>query len=206
MSSSKVNKEQIKELLYQALETELGGEKIYKMAISCAVNSDLKEEWQGYLEETQNHQNILLNVFKEMKLDPEAQTPGRAVTKHIGESLVKAMKLAADSGDKVGAELVAAECVVLAETKDHSNWSLIGLLGEKLTGSEAKILKQAHEAVGDQEDHHLFHTRGWGRELWIDSMGLPAMLPPPEELKQVDTEIGAVRAKNARDAMMSGHH
>ena len=34
--------EQLNELLYQALETELGGIEIYTMAVSCAVNPDLK--------------------------------------------------------------------------------------------------------------------------------------------------------------------
>lgn len=36
--------EQVEELLYQALETEKGGIQVYKTAIECAVNEDLKEE------------------------------------------------------------------------------------------------------------------------------------------------------------------
>ena len=77
------------ELLYQALETELGGEQVYKAALRCAQNSELKEEWQKYLEETQNHQRIVLQVFDKLGLDANAQTPGRAVVKHQGESLVQ---------------------------------------------------------------------------------------------------------------------
>ena len=33
-------------------------------------------------------------------------------------------------------------------------------------------------------------------------LGLPAVLPPPEEEKDVKTAIGAARAKNARKAML----
>jgi hypothetical protein len=33
--------EQLSELLYQALETELGGIEIYTTAVSCAVHPDL---------------------------------------------------------------------------------------------------------------------------------------------------------------------
>ena len=62
---------QIHELLYQALETELGGELIYKTAISCAISNELKEEWQGYLEETQTHQRVLEAVFQQLELDPK---------------------------------------------------------------------------------------------------------------------------------------
>ena len=52
-----------------------------------------------------------------------------------------------------------------------------------------------------EEDHHLFHTQGWSRELWIQSLGLPAVLPPPEEVRKVETAIGASRAEQARDQM-----
>ena len=47
-----MKKEQIAELLYQALETEKGGVEIYETAVSCAVNEDIKEEWEKYLEQT----------------------------------------------------------------------------------------------------------------------------------------------------------
>jgi hypothetical protein len=43
---------------------------------------------------------------------------------------------------------------------------------------------------------------GWARELWIESLGLPAVLPPPEEEKSVKTAIGAARAKLAREQML----
>ena len=40
------------DLLYQALETEKGGVQIYSTALRCAVNKDLKKEWNEYLEQT----------------------------------------------------------------------------------------------------------------------------------------------------------
>jgi rubrerythrin len=199
---SPMKKEQINELLYQALETEQGGVKVYETALRCVLNKDLKEEWQQYLEETRNHEQIMLKLLRQMDLDPRATTPGRQIVRHKGQSLVKAMEMALDAGDSDGAELVAAECVVEAETKDHQNWELIGLLADKLTGAQAKALKEAHEEVEDQEDEHLYHTMGWARELWIQSLGMPAVLPPPEEEKSVKTAIGAARAKLARDKML----
>jgi ferritin-like metal-binding protein YciE len=191
--------EQIMDLLYQALETELGGEQVYEEALRCAQNEDLKEEWQKYLDETRNHQRIVLQVFDSLGLDANRETPGREVVRHIGESLIQAMELARQSAPPEAAELVAAECVVHAETKDHANWELIGTLSEKLKGEEARALKEAYEQVEEQEDMHLYHTMGWSRELWIQYLGLPAVLPPPEEEKQVTTMIGAARAKQSRE-------
>ena len=197
-----MKKEQIHELLFQALETEQGGVLVYQTALRCAVNPELKEEWQGYLEETQNHETIVLKIFEQLGLDPEMETPGREVVRFKGQALVKSMEMALAAGRPEAAQLVAAECVVEAETKDHQNWELIGLLTEKLKGDERRVLKEAHEQVEDEEDEHLYHTMGWARELWIDSMGMPAVLPPPEEAKDVKTAIGAARAKQARKEML----
>jgi rubrerythrin len=196
-----MKKKQRDELLYQALETELGGVQIYTAAVECAVNKDLKKEWQEYLDQTKNHVKIVEDLFAELGLDPSTETPGRLVVRHTGESLVKAIQMAKKAGDPKAAEIVAAECVVLAETKDHLNWELIGECAKKSSGSEAKALKSAHDEVEDEEDEHLYHTTGWTRELWIDSLGMPAVLPPPEEEKDVKTAIGAARAKKARASM-----
>ena len=197
-----MKREQLTELLYQALETEIGGVQVYTTALDCAVNEDLKEEWEKYLEQTQNHVEILEDVLSSLGLDPGAETPGRQVVRHIGESLVKAMELARQAGDPAAAQLVAAECVVHAETKDHMNWELIGEAGKKLSGDEAKVITEAVSEVEEEEDEHLYHTMGWARELWIESLGMPAVLPPPEEEKDVKTAIGAARAKHARADML----
>jgi len=144
-----MNEQQLENLLYEALETEIGGVQVY----------------------------------------------------HIGESLVKAMEMAMEAGDASAAQVVAAECVVQAETKDHLNWELIGQASKKLKDPLGEALKRAHEEV-EEEDEHLYHTQGWARELWIEGLGMPAVLPPPpEEAKDVKTAIGAARAKKARPSV-----
>ena len=194
--------QQLNELLYQALETELGGVEVYTTALRCAQNEELKEEWEKYLEQTRNHVQIVQNVMNELGLDPEIETPGREVVRHTGESLVKAMEMALAEGKPDEAQIVAAECVVLAETKDHLNWELIGEVAKKAKADVAKVLKAAHEEVEDEEDEHLYHTQGWARELWIQSLGMKAVLPPPEEEKKVKTAIGAARAQHQREEML----
>jgi rubrerythrin len=198
-----VKNEQVAELLYQALETEKGGIQIYETALKCVVNDDLRKEWEEYLEQTRNHEQIVLAVMEKLGLDPETETPGREVVRHIGESLVKAMDMALENAqERDAAQVVACECVVLAETKDHLNWELIHEVAEKAKGEQRDALKAAYEQVEEQEDEHLYHTAGWGRELWIKSLGMPAVLPPPEEEKEVKSAIGAARAKMARKRML----
>jgi bacterioferritin (cytochrome b1) len=196
------SKDSLNELLYQMLETEMGGVQVYTTAIRCAQNDDLKKEWKKYLQQTETHVEVVEEIFSALNLDPEAETPGRAVVRHIGESLVQAMEMALSSGPPEGAQLVAAECVVLAETKDHMNWELLGQVAKKSKGDEKKFLEAAQEKVEDEEDEHLYHTAGWARELWIEFLGMPAVMPPPEEEKDVKTAIGAARAKQSRTEML----
>src|SRR5215211_4118987 len=195
--------EQIRELLYQALETEIGGVQIYTTALRCAENDDLKEEWEEYLEQTKNHVTILEDVLTQLELDPNEETPGRKSVRTIGEALVESMELALAEGEPGAAQLVAAEAVVLAETKDHQNWHLIGEVSKKIKADVAKILKEAYDEVEHEEDEHYYHTKGWARELWIESLGMKAVLPPPEEVKKVETAIDAARAQQARTKMAS---
>ena len=196
-----MKKEQLHELLYQALETEIGGMAVYETALRCVVNDELREEWQEYLDQTSSHAAIMRNVFEQLGLDASADTAGRQVVRHIGESLVAAMEMALAAGPPEAAQLVAGECVVFAETKDHLNWELTGTAAEKAPKAVATILEDACAEVEDQEDEHLYHSTGWTRELWMESLGLPAVLPPPEEQKHVKTAIGAARAKGARASM-----
>jgi len=193
-----MNQSQVEELVYQALETELGGVQVYSTALRCAQNEDLKEEWEEYLQQTRNHVEIMKRVCAGLGLDGDADTPGRQIVRQKGQALVKAMELALKGGNPEAAELVACECVVDAETKDHQNWELMRMSADKMTGEERKVLTDACEEVEEEEDEHLYHTMGWCRELWIQALGLPAQLPPPEEEKDVKTAIGASRAKQAR--------
>ena len=186
---------QVEDLVLQSLEHEMGGVKVYEAALTCAVNDDLKEEWQKYLDQTRTHVTVLEEVCAAMKLDPGKQTPGRKIVRTVGQALVESMKLAKSAGDAQAAEVVACEAVVLAETKDHLNWELLGKCAEHLTGAQADALKSAYDTIEDQEDEHLYHTKGWCRELWLETLGLKAVLPPPEERRHVKTAIGAARAE-----------
>jgi rubrerythrin len=193
--------EQVTELLNQMLETELGGVQVYETALKCAVNPDLKKEWTGYLEQTKKHVNVMQDLFEKLELT-DKETPGRQVVRHIGESLVAAMKMAKSSGKPEAAELVACECVVFAETKDHLNWELLSKVAKQAKGKEAKALSEACEEVEDEEEEHIYHSKGWCRELWIDALGLEAVLPPPEEQKDVKTAVDAARAQKGREALL----
>lgn len=187
------------ELLHQMLETELGGEKLYEAAIEAAVDEDLRGEWEDYLAETRTHQQLLAKVFAAAGLDPDEMTLGREIVRAKATALVEAVEAAKGGDDPRQAELVAAECVVEAEAKDLQNWELLEHLSEELEGELGEVVREAVDEAKEQEAEHFFHTKGFARELWLQFLGLPAALPPPEEEKSVTTQIGAGRAEHARE-------
>ena len=195
----KLETKQVEELLLQSLEHEMGGVKVYEAAIQCAQNGVLKGEWEDYLEETRTHVAALEKACGALEIDVAKETPGRQIVRGLGLALVEAMATAQKAGDPAAAELVACECVVLAETKDHADWELLGRCADHMSGADAEALQAACDEIEDQEDEHLYHTKGWCRELWIQALGMNAVLPPPEERQHVKTAIGAARAEQSAE-------
>jgi hypothetical protein len=88
---------------------------------------------------------------------------------------------------------------VLAETKDHSDWQLLGKIADHLEGPKGDAVRAAYDQIEDEEDEHLYHSKGWCRELWLQSLGITPVLPPPEEQRKVKTAIGAAKAEAAAE-------
>jgi hypothetical protein len=197
---STTNRMQVRELLLQALEHERGGALVYCTALECALNGDLRAEWEKYRDQTIRHIDILTEACIGIGLDPDESTPGCQIVQHNGKALVIAMKMSRSAGDPAAAQLVACDCIVVAETKDHANWELIGQCAAHIEGKAAALMKAAYDQVEDEEDEHLYHTKGWCRELWLKSLGLQSTLPPPEEKRDVKSAIEAAKVEKSRAA------
>ena len=185
---------QLKELILQSLVHERGGALIYRAALEAATQPELRDEWIKYLAQTERHVGILAKACVSLGLDPGELTPGCQIVHNNGRALVIAIKTALAANDPAAAQLVACDSVLLAETKDHANWELLRACADQLGGEVAEALKTACDEVEEEEDTHLYHTQGWARELWRKALGLPAVLPPPEELREVTTAAEAQQA------------
>jgi hypothetical protein len=64
-----MQKAQLRELVLQALTHEKGGVLVYQTALECVVNADLREEWEKYLGETEQHLAALVEVCTTLNLD-----------------------------------------------------------------------------------------------------------------------------------------
>ncbi|MBN8609855.1 MAG: hypothetical protein J0L92_04695 [Deltaproteobacteria bacterium] len=176
-----MDRKRFEELLLQSLTHEKGGVNVYRAALRCALEPDLQKEWSAYLTQTRRHVTVLRAVCATFGIDPDAPLPCCKPAEHAGRALVEAMELGLRMGDPVGAQLVACDCVVLAETKDHANWQLLSELIPELAGAERRALAEAVEEVGLEERAHIESARGWARALWLDTLGVSSSPPPPDD-------------------------
>lgn len=196
-----MNRAHMEELLLQALETELGGQQVYATALQAVKNTDLRAEWKKYLDETRTHAQIVRELCLNLGMNPDAETPGRHIVRANAQALVGMIELAIKTAAPRDAEIVAAEAVAHGELKDHQNWELIGKLAAELDEPEKSLVKAAYEKVDDEEDEHFYHTKGWARELWAQALGIPAVIPPPEEKLGVKSPLGEAMAAIGRKLM-----
>jgi rubrerythrin len=71
-----MKREELDNLLYEALETEQGGVKIYETPCVRPWNEDLREEWEEYLEQTRRHVQIVEEVFEPSAWTRTSRRPG----------------------------------------------------------------------------------------------------------------------------------
>lgn len=176
-----MDRKRFEELLLQSLTHEKGGVNVYRAALRCALEPDLQKEWSAYLTQTQRHVTVLRAVCATFRIEPDLPLPCCIPAEHTGRALVEAMELALRSGDPLGAQIVACECVVLAVTKEHASWQLLSELVPELAGAERRAIEEAVEEVGLEENAHLEHARAWASALWLHTLGVSAQLTPPEE-------------------------
>ena len=183
---------QMKELLLQSLEHGRGVVLVYRAALECVVNEHLRDEWQKCFDEAENHVSVLTRVCIALGFDPGERTPGCEIVHHIGIGLVVAIKRAIATSDAETAELVACDCVVLAETRHQANWDLLCHSSNALDDRSGRLLAKACAELEDAEDGRLRRARSWSRELWLQSLGLEARIPPPKTRRAPHTQDAAV--------------
>lgn len=178
MKKHSFDRKHLEELLYQSLETELGGIRIYEAAIACAANADLKKGWSEHLEQAKTHHAALLGVFQELRLDAEKMTPARTAVRRVSESVLEAMRTAKRNASAQAEQRYAGEMV-----------------------------KQTGEAVENGNDCRVHHAKGLTRDLRIEPAGVSAVPPPPlKSIKQIRTTIGASPAWQSRGEMLKARH
>lgn len=168
----------LRELLLQALEAETGNIAVLSAALRCALDADLGRKWRDLLDHSRRRERALVSIFQQLDLNVRARTPGRRIAGQLTAVLLDALVQAQDANDPPAAQVVAAECVEHAAIRIDRTWELIGHIARTSVDDAGRALDTAFDSA-PRDESGLYRNRGWVRELWIETLGLPAVLPPP---------------------------
>lgn len=151
----------VADLLSDMLAHERCGAHLYQSVTARTNNPMLKQRYQDFGEETRQHVDILETLVSQLGGDPMYVGPAARATEKSGMALLESTFLLTGSVDLMTQELVMLDAVMLAEAKDHANWSGLSKLVDTFPEGDIRDhVRRAVEQVEPQEDEHL----GWAQD------------------------------------------
>jgi len=168
-TSAKINKSTLMDVLSEFLAVEMGGQKLYEKALGLVSDSEVRSKFHEFHRQTIKHQKVLADVINKLGGNTRTQSPGAKVATEKAQALLRSMDGNGLSKDQ--AELNAIENIVLAETKDHADWELIGKIARQSNDDRLReVLGAAASEVEQEEDEHLNWTRKKLGELQMEAL------------------------------------
>ena len=116
--------------LSEFLMVEQGGLELYRVAASRARNPELKAKYEEFGRETAHHREVLVRLIERLGGDPSHVSPTARVAQFKAAKLLESA-MVVDGLDEREIELSDLENVLLAETKDHADWTLLQQMADK---------------------------------------------------------------------------
>ena len=161
------------DLLSACLMHEQCGLHLYRTAIAMTANEALRAKYEEFGAETEEHIRIFEELIAACGGQPGYVSPTARLTEALDSQIHQAAILLPDGADADTLELAILEAVVLAETKCHSDWSLIQkMAGEMPEGAARDAFQAAVDEVEEQEDEHI----RWARQTWEEMIMTRAMM------------------------------
>ena len=169
-TSTDFKREELMDKLSEFLTVEEGGVKLYEAALKHVHDREVKEKFHEFHQQTVRHVEILTNIIEKLGGKPSYKSAGAKIANEKATALLKTMsETKAMSRDE--AELNAIENIVIAETKDHADWELLGHIAHRAEDSHlSQLLKPAVSEVEKQEDEHLNWTQKKMGELALAAL------------------------------------
>jgi rubrerythrin len=155
VSSAAIDTSVLRDQLSEFLAVERGGLILYERALEIVADAEVSRKFREFLEQTRKHETILVRVVTQLGFDPAYMSPGARLADKKAHALLATMANA-NGLSSGGSELNAIENIVLAETKDHADWELLGKIARQAEDERIReALKPAVAEVEPEEDEHL---------------------------------------------------
>jgi len=157
------NRPFLADLLSSFLAHEQCGVHLYRTVAAATQNPVLEGRYRKFLEQTEDHVRILQELITELGGSPHYVSPSARLVHAVNTGMLQGVVLAAGSGDLLQREMAMLEAVILAETKDHADWTLLATLANDLPdGPEKEAMRRAVARVEPEEDEHV----AWSKDMW----------------------------------------
>jgi len=154
----------VADLLSAFLAHEQCGVHLYRTVAGATANPMLQAKYRDFLGDTEHHVDVLTQLITQLGGDPQYVSPTARLVHSMGTHLIASVVLAAGSADELPREMAMLEAVLLAETKDHSDWSFLSSLCDEMDdGPSRDAVVAAVQEVEPDEDEHV----GWARTTWM---------------------------------------
>jgi hypothetical protein len=144
------------------LAHEQCGVHLYRTVAGATAISVLQQGYLRFLEQTERHVAVLEQLITRLGGDPLYVSPTARAVHAMNTHLMAGVVLAAGSAEPLDREAGMLEAVLLAETKDHGDWTLLVRLAADLGGEAGDALRDAVREVMPDEDEHV----EWSRSTW----------------------------------------
>ena len=160
--------------LSEFLTVEQGGLQLYRVVASRSTDPAVKRRYEEFGQETAHHREVLARLIGRVGGDPNYISPTARLAQVKADKLLEA-SLVVDGLSQQEIEANDLENVLLAETKDHADWSLLSQLVQRVEEPDLKqALEQAVGEVESEEDEHL----NWARDT-LSELALRMVLEGP---------------------------
>ena len=157
-TNAQVSKSALMDLLSEFLAVEQGGQQLYEKSLELVFDNEVKTRFREFLKQTMTHQKVLTEIINELGGNPNSQSHTAKIATQKAEALLRTMGDPGLTRDQN--QLNAMENIVLAETKDHADWELLGKIVRQTTDHRLReVLAPAAKTVEQEEDEHLNWTR-----------------------------------------------
>jgi rubrerythrin len=218
---TEISREILQDKLSEFLAAERGGVALYSAALRLVFDREVSRRFKLFSEQTRQHERILLAVIDAVGMDHSYVSAEAATARQKADALLKTMTAARPLTAKA-AELNAIENIVLAETKDHTDWEFLGKIARQCEDPKLReVLRLAVSEVEPQESEHLnWTTKQLARLAFTDvcekiprprvSKHKASSKAGPPGTRQVANDkrpkkAGAARKSTAKSAKAHGH-
>ena len=188
LAGTALNGSFVADLLSDVLAHERCGTMLYRSVAERTHNPVLQRQYRTFGEETETHVEIVEGLIAGLGGDPQYVSPAARATEKADMGLLESTFLMTGSVDLMTQELVMLDAVLLAEAKDHANWSCLAAMVEDLpSGDVRSAFEDAVEEVEAQEDEHL----QWAKDTRCRMISLQATSGPAASLTMKAEEMVA---------------